>query len=483
VINAINGGRLGALSTAGAGKADGPLVDVSGDNNLTPLDALKVINSLNAEGVQSPIVGFTYQLTDINGTGLVNNQASVGQTVQLRASLQDLRSGFGNSAQGVFAAFLDLDYSNAANFQVQVGETQSFRYFYDQLLTNPATSNFKFTFGSEKTGAVSLFKSSGGQLTPRSPEEMAAAIQAALESLSSIGVGNVSVKIDQVSTADDVAAGTPRNSFDITFRNAKAGQDVPLLVLDASAVLVQPGQTFNFSLTDKYPADPSNPNSFASAFVFTDEFSVGRTATNTAGVFDEVGASQGLGSQTDAAGVHAFFTVTLKALQPGTVTFTPNAADLLPAHDVLVRPKDVVPSSLVNYGNPFTLTIVNELTANPDSFTAAEDAAVAAYDVTANDQLLVGTSFIISSVTPSTAGVIPTISTDKKKINYKPAPNFFGTDTFTYTILSDRGVTSTATVTMNITAVNDPISVPNQTAATNLGKAIALTAADLTVGG
>ncbi len=74
VINALNDSTAAALPTTGVGKADGPRVDVTGDNALTPLDALQVINFINGEGEVGDIVGFSYQLTNINGTPLTTTR-------------------------------------------------------------------------------------------------------------------------------------------------------------------------------------------------------------------------------------------------------------------------------------------------------------------------------------------------------------------------------------------------------------------------
>ena len=50
-------------------------------------------------------------------------------------------------------------------------------------------------------------------------------------------------------------------------------------------------------------------------------------------------------------------------------------------------------------------------------------------------------------------------------IDYKPAPNFTGTDVLTYTIDDGAGGTSTATLTVEVTPVNDaPLAVDDQVA-------------------
>lgn len=482
VINAINSltpGQTGVLPTDGVGKADGPRIDVSGDNVLTALDALQVINRLNGEGEVGDLVGFTYQFTDTSGVALPNNTASVGQLVQLRTSVQDLR---GLSAKGVFTAFLDMNYSDGTKFQVNVGEGQSFRYDY-AFISGDTSSFFKFTFNGQTTAAVGLYDGDGNA---RTGSDLAPVIQAALAALPNIGAGNVVVREDAVANAADNTANRLRNNFDIIFVNQMAGKDVSLITVDTSGVVMQPAQTLTFDLVDKYPADPNNPTALAAAFFFTNEFTTGRNAAlgteDGVAQFNEVGATGGLGAPTSPGAKRLFFTVTLKALATGSVTFTPNPAEDFPAHETLVFPKDVVPTDLIDYGAPFTLNIASSVLANNDTFTVAEDAASATYNVTSNDTLISGNAFTITTVGATSNGGTVSIAPGATQVNYQPAANFFGQETFTYTITNNAG-SSTATVTMTVTAVNDPISVPNQTAATNLGKSVTKTAAELTQGG
>ncbi len=479
VINALNTGTVGELEGPDIGKANGPLLDVSGDNSLSALDALQVINRLNGEGElpdANDIVGLTFDIADKNGNVITNNSVSVDQLFQLRAYARDLR---GPGARGVFGAFLDLDYTNGDKFSVQVGETQSFRYFYDQISTTDSTSFFKFSFEGQTTANVPLFN--GDQAL--SGEDVRVAVQAALEALPNVGAGNVLVRLDPVGTGEDDKAGLLRNNFDIQFVNSLAGRDVGLVTLDASGVKVKPGQQFVFSLVDKYPADPNNPQSFAAAFRFGTEFTTGRTATQGVNQFDEVGAAGGLVGPTSIGGRQLLFSVTLKALSTGSVTFTANEAEASPAHDTLVYPKNVVPRTNVSYGLPLTVNIVSDISAVNDTFSVAEDSASAPYNVVNNDTLLVGTSFTVTGVTTSANGVTPTIASGGSSVNYQPPANFFGTDTFTYTVTTNLGATSTATVTMTVTPVNDPISVPAQSLSTNLGRPVTRSTAQLTTGG
>jgi len=54
------------------------------------------------------------------------------------------------------------------------------------------------------------------------------------------------------------------------------------------------------------------------------------------------------------------------------------------------------------------------------------------------------------------AGGTLTIPTAKDRLLYTPAENFFGTETFTYTISDGNGGTSSATVSVTVTEANDP---------------------------
>ncbi|MFN9912076.1 MAG: Ig-like domain-containing protein, partial [Pirellulaceae bacterium] len=102
-----------------------------------------------------------------------------------------------------------------------------------------------------------------------------------------------------------------------------------------------------------------------------------------------------------------------------------------------------------------------------DTVTVSEDPSApvvfAKQTFTANDTPgFVGTSIKIVGVGPTTAGGIVSFDPVTESISYLPPLNFFGTDTFTYTI-EDDGTTNgvadperaTATVTVTVLPVND----------------------------
>jgi len=90
-------------------------------------------------------------------------------------------------------------------------------------------------------------------------------------------------------------------------------------------------------------------------------------------------------------------------------------------------------------------------TAVDDSTATAEDTPVT-IAVLAGDSDSDGDPLTVSAVTQAGHGVV---STNGQTVVYRPASNFHGTDSFTYT-LSDGNLTGSGGVSVIVTAVNDP---------------------------
>ena len=103
-------------------------------------------------------------------------------------------------------------------------------------------------------------------------------------------------------------------------------------------------------------------------------------------------------------------------------------------------------------GRNVTITQDAAPIANNDSATTDEDTPVD-INVLANDSDPDGDTLIVSSVTQPANGTA-SINPDKT-VHYAPALNFFGSDSFTYTIDDGHGGTATATVNVTVNAVND----------------------------
>lgn len=113
-----------------------------------------------------------------------------------------------------------------------------------------------------------------------------------------------------------------------------------------------------------------------------------------------------------------------------------------------------------------TVTPVNDdPTAVNDTFGVNEDDPVQTLTVLANDQILpdTGETLTVTAVGATDQGGTAVVSAGGVGVDYTPALNFFGTETFTYTISDGNGGSDTATVTVNIASVNDPPIADNET--------------------
>ncbi|HEY8225126.1 MAG TPA: DNA/RNA non-specific endonuclease, partial [Pyrinomonadaceae bacterium] len=89
-----------------------------------------------------------------------------------------------------------------------------------------------------------------------------------------------------------------------------------------------------------------------------------------------------------------------------------------------------------------------------DSTTIAEDSAANSVNVLSNDSDGDGDTLTISQVTQGAHGSVA-ITSGGTTLTYTPAANFFGSDSFTYTIDDGKGNTAIATVHVTVTNVND----------------------------
>ncbi len=97
-----------------------------------------------------------------------------------------------------------------------------------------------------------------------------------------------------------------------------------------------------------------------------------------------------------------------------------------------------------------------------DSVTTEEDTPVT-INVLANDSDPDGDPLTITNNTQPAKG---TVSCTATQCTYMPNANFFGTDTFSYTLSDGNGSTDTATVTITINPVNDPPVASSQSIST-----------------
>lgn len=105
-----------------------------------------------------------------------------------------------------------------------------------------------------------------------------------------------------------------------------------------------------------------------------------------------------------------------------------------------------------------TVTPVNDPpTANDDVFTVNEDVAAASLALLLNDAVApdIGETLRIIAAGAALHGTV-TLAAGGDRLSYTPALNFYGLDTFTYTLGDGNGGTDLATVTVNVLNANDP---------------------------
>ena len=129
------------------------------------------------------------------------------------------------------------------------------------------------------------------------------------------------------------------------------------------------------------------------------------------------------------------------------------------------------------------LFVLNSVTATDDEFPQAggdpimEEGGAVPLDVLANDEDLQGDNFsIISADAVGDQGGQITIVGNGASLNYEPAANFSGTETFRYTIQDDHVPSASAvgTVTVTVTGVNDSPTANDDTGTTNEDQAVAI---------
>ena len=113
----------------------------------------------------------------------------------------------------------------------------------------------------------------------------------------------------------------------------------------------------------------------------------------------------------------------------------------------------------------------NTPTALADSASTSEDIVVN-IDVLSNDDDVDGDALTVDSVTqPANGSVV--INADET-VSFTPASNFNGSDGFSYTVADGQGGTDTATVTINISAVNDAPTATVDSASTSEDLAVTI---------
>lgn len=195
-----------------------------------------------------------------------------------------------------------------------------------------------------------------------------------------------------------------------------------------------------------------------SPLTFSNDFGNGRRFPDVTvpGLLDEFGAfsSFTFGPGRDP---QVLATVRMRAKASGQALFTTNPAES-PGQGISVfKINGAVPSNQVAFES-LTMTVGINFTVVDDVFSVPEDSVNFVLNPLANDTIVAGSGAVltIQSVGASSQNATISIINNGTGLAYSPFPDFVGTDVFTYTVTDQTGATSTGTITVQVTSVNDP---------------------------
>ena len=397
--------------------------------------------------------------------GTMNPVTSVGKgsDFEIGVFVQDLRGPDQLGVvgdRGVFSAMLDVELNSKTLAQVEINEIQRIRF-----TGNPTGGSFTLSFNdgsTTRTTAAILYRP-----LIESRVAIAGRIQTALAALTNVGAGNIEVI---PSLADPTA-------FDVRFQGARGDQSFALMTGNAAGLTggtspaiqvsevvdgTYSAEAFRQALRRYHVVGGQLIADYNQVLTGSDDSSPDR--------IDDVG-----GVHTDfftghfPDGVEAqqrlLFRVRMNALEEGIFSVQGSVDDiegeillysvLDPEHAGILLPEQI------KITNPPPLEIGGVFSAFSDTYALLEDAAATTLNVTANDKSNSPTgplpaNVIIDSVSAPSLGGTVSIAAGAKSLTYRPAANANGAETFTYTLRqTTTGITETATVTVNITPVND----------------------------
>ncbi len=242
------------------------------------------------------------------------------------------------------------------------------------------------------------------------------------------------------------------DSFTYTVSDGQGGNNTYTVTLTVNAVNDAP-ITFN----DSVPVIEDTPSSGNVLGNDTDPEGSALTVTQ----FE-------IGGTTYAAGVTATLAQgTLVISADGSFTFTPFLNYIGPVPTATYTVSDGVDTATASLSlGPVSATndapvAVDDGTAGAPAATVAEDASVVGINVLGNDTDPDGNTLSVS-LASSAQGVV--VINANGTLTFTPNANFNGPATITYTV-TDGALTDTATVYVNVTAVNDAPTTTNDTAA------------------
>lgn len=269
--------------------------------------------------------------------------------------------------------------------------------------------------------------------------------------------GTVDVTVSPTATAETAttSAGTPVTVTATTLEGAGSGTGLELtavgapvngtvaLVLGDAEFTPAPGfsgtGSFEFTLTDDDGGTVTQTVTVTIAPVANGDTVT--TPIDTSVTMNVITNDAGVGLGVSNHGAAGNGTAAIAA--DGTLVYTPNTG---------FSGVDTVTYTLTGDGGTDTATVNILVTPlAPDDLGVTDANQPVNLDVLVNDA---GTGLFITGTTTPTAG--GTVTFSATSVDYVPATNFSGIDTFTYTVEDAAGSIATATVTVNVLPVTSP---------------------------
>lgn len=461
IINDLNARGARSLATNGAGASGGEdgttgYIDVNNDNRVSAMDALQVINRLNSSaGEGEPMVKLTVQIV-ATGTNTDLPQINKGGFYEVRILTEDLgvltymgvtrpaTDGGGETLLGVATSFFDLQYDKAKT-DFQVNEVQNIN------ITN-GTANGNFTITVNDGGTL---KTTGNIVFTSNRDTVTTNIQTALNTL----LGNNVV---------EVTRGSGTTNWRVRFINRLADQDLPSVTVNNVSL----GGSATTTVTEVIKGLPSDNAAIADALKIRTFYDSDHNALNDEPAFfqDQRGGAVAAFGLNDLGGSQ--FLSPYQGTAPTEIArfrFTADNAGVVPFNISLADIAVGLETGVQGFGVPVTtdlITLVNDSITITEPLSAGDDTGTTTEGSTTPFDIVVTTNDVNNAPTPNTAKTVQSVNTvgtlgsvsivNASTVRYTPpGGDFFGTDTFTYTVTDQGGNTDTATVTITITPVND----------------------------
>ncbi len=406
VINELN--TAGARSLrSGTPPAQAAFYDVNGDDFLTPIDALIVLNELNGEGEGDDLVRMRVSATDAEGNPI--DSIDVGQTFLLQVFVQDLTA---REDGGVFAGYLDVEFeADLASVSGNIQHSSSYG--------NAPSGDTSVPGVIDEAGSID-------GLMPLGPDELLL-----------FSVPMTAANPGTVMFAPNPADLSP--AHDVLVFGIPEGESSPIVPPDRIMFV---GDTLNIGGIVVPTAVDDRYDALENTTLVVDA---------AAGVLANDVDPSGLGLQASLVADANSGTVQLAA--DGSFSYTPNV------DFVGIDSFTYVATAGETQSNVATVTIEVAPANDPpvavdDAFSTDEDTVLnETGGVLINDSDPDGDPLTIASTTQPGNG---TLSMETNgRFTYTPAANFFGTDTFQYTVTDGSLESNVATVTITVEPVND----------------------------